>query len=79
LKKRNSTSKSSLFGKLREHKLEMNMLNVQESEDKHVRNIALKVVGYKNCQDSSDDSEGETLSLLTRIFNKFLKKNNNKN
>ena len=30
----------SLFGKLREHELEMNRLNVQESEDKHVRNIA---------------------------------------
>ena len=33
----------SLFGKLREHELEMNRLNVQESEDKHVRNIAWKL------------------------------------
>jgi len=69
----------SLFGKLREHELEMNKLNVQESEDKHVRNINLKAAGHKNCQDSSDDSEGETLSLLTRKFSKFLKKTNNKN
>ena len=67
---------TSLFGKLREHDLQMNMLNVQESQDKHVRNIALKAAGHKNSQDSSDDSEGETLSLLTRKFSKFLKKNN---
>jgi len=57
----------------------MNRLNVQENEDKHVRNIALKDAGLKNCQDSSDDSDGETLSLLSKKFNKFLKKNSNKN
>jgi len=55
-----SMTTTSLFEKLREHELEMNKLNVQESEDKHVRNIALKAVGHKNCQDSSDGSEGET-------------------
>jgi len=70
---------TSLFGKLKEHELEMNRLNVQENEDKHMRNIALKVVGHKSCQDSSDDSDGETLRLLTRKFSKFLKKNSNKN
>jgi len=70
---------ASLFGKLKEHELEMNRSNVQESEDKHVKNIALKDVGHKNCQYSSDDSEGENLSLLTRNFNKFQKKNSNKN
>jgi len=48
-------------------------------EDKHVRNIALKTAGHKNCQESRDDSKGKTLSLLTRKFNKFLMKNNNKN
>ena len=74
-----SMTTTSLFRKLREHELEMNMLNVQENEDKHVRNIALKIAGHKNCQDSSDDSEGETLSLLTRKISKFLKKNSNKN
>jgi len=46
-----------LFGKLREHELEMNKLNVQESEDKHVRNIALKDAKHKKKQDSSDESE----------------------
>ena len=57
----------------------MNRLNDQEHEEKHIRSIALKVVGHKNCQESSEDSDGETLSLVTRKFNKFLKKNNNKN
>jgi len=37
----------------------MNRLNVKENEDKHVRNIAMKVVGHKNCQVSSDDSDGD--------------------
>ncbi|XP_068498503.1 uncharacterized protein [Phaseolus vulgaris] len=74
-----SMTTASLFGKHREHELEMNRLNVQENEDKHVSNITLKVVGHKSCQDSSDDTEGETLCLLTRKFSKFLKKNCNKN
>ena len=69
---------SSLFGKLAEHELERNRLNIQESEDKHVRNIALKAAKHKNNQVSSDESEGETLSLLSKKFSKFWKKNRNK-
>ena len=69
---------ASLFGKLREHELEMNRLNVQESEDKHVRSIALKAVKHKNKQESSDESDEENLSLLSRNFSKFLKRNRNK-
>ena len=69
---------ASLFGKLREHELEMNRLNVQESEDKHVRNIVLKSAKHKNKQDSSDESEEENLSLLSKKFSKFLKRNRNK-
>jgi len=73
-----SLTTTSLFGKLREHELEMNRLNIQESEDKHVRNIALKITKHKNNQVSSDESEGETLSLLSKKFSKFLKKICNK-
>jgi len=73
-----SLTTASLFGKLREHELEMNRLNVQESEDKHVRNIALKVVKHKKKQDSSDENEEENLSLLSKKFRKFLKRNRNK-
>ena len=51
----------------------MNRLNVQESEDKHVRSIALKVVKHKNKQESSDESDEENLSFLSRKFSKFLK------
>jgi len=67
-----------LFEKLKEHELEMNRLNVQESEDKHVRNISLKAYKHKNKQDSSDESEEENLSLLSKKFSKFLKRNRNK-
>ena len=68
----------SLFGKLREHELEINKLNVRESEDKHVRSIALKAAKHKSKQDSSDESEEENLSLLSKKFSKFLKRNRNK-
>jgi len=73
-----SLTTTSLFGKLREHELEMNRLNVQESEDKHVRNITLKASKHKNKQDLSDECEEENLSLLSKKFSKFLKRNRNK-
>jgi len=69
---------ASLFDKLSEHELEMNRLNVQEREDKHVRSIALKASKNKGKQESSDDSDEENLSLLSRKFSKFLKRNCNK-
>ena len=47
--------------------------------NKYTYHLNLKVVGHKDCQESSDESDEETLNLLTRKFNKFLKKNNNKN
>jgi len=57
----------------------MDRLNLQENEDKRVKTIALKVVGNKICQDSGDESEEETFSLLSKKFSKFLKRRNNKN
>ena len=44
-----SLTTASLFGKLREHELEMNRLNVQESEDEHVR--SLKATKHKSKQE----------------------------
>jgi len=73
-----SLSMASLFGKLKDHELEMNRLNVQESEDKHGRSIALKASKHKGKQESSDNSDEENLSLLSRKFSKFLKRNRNK-
>jgi len=73
-----SLTTASLFSKLREHELEMNRLNVQKSEDKNVRSIALKAAKHKSKQDSSDESEEENLSLLSKNFSRFLKRNRNK-
>jgi len=73
-----SLTTTSLFGKLREHELEINRLHVQDSEDKHVRSITLKAVKHKNKQDSSDESEEENISLLSKKFSRFLKRNRNK-
>ena len=56
----------------------MNRLNVQESEDKHVRSIGLKTAKHKSKQESSDESEEENLSLLSKKFSKFLKRKRNK-
>jgi len=53
----------------------MNWLNDQEHEEKHVRSIALRVVGHKDGQNSSECSDGETLNLLTKKLGKFLMKN----
>jgi len=69
---------ASLFGKVREHELEMDKLNLQEHQEKQVRNITLKATGHKKSQDSSENSDGETFSLLSKKFSKFPKKNNNK-
>jgi len=68
-----SMTTASLFGKLREHELEMNRLVVQESEDKHIEGITLKACNHKQQQESSGSDE-DTMSLLSRKFSKFLKK-----
>ena len=67
---------ASLFGKLREHKFEMNQLNDQENEEKHVKNIALRATDQKGDQESSECSDSETLNLLKKKFGKLLKKKN---
>jgi len=38
---------TSLFGKLKEHELEMNRMVAQQSEDKHIKGIALKDANQK--------------------------------
>jgi len=68
---------AALFGKLREHELEMISLNEQEHGDRKQKGITLKSVVHKEDSDdecSSSCSETETLTLLTRKFSKFLKK-----
>jgi len=68
---------ATLFGKLRDHELEMIRLNEQEHADRKQKRIALKSTIQK--EDSGDKCssscyETETLTLLTRKFSKFLKK-----
>ncbi|XP_068462963.1 uncharacterized protein [Phaseolus vulgaris] len=65
-----SMTVASLFGKLREHEIEIQRLAVQESEDKHNKSITLKA----SKQHVSSESEEENISLLSRKFNKFLRK-----
>ena len=68
---------ATLFGKLREHEMEMIRLNEQEHSDRKQNGITLKSAVQKEDSDdecSSSCSETETLTLLTRKFSKFLKK-----
>jgi len=67
---------AALFGKLREHEIEMNRLKEQENGERKARSIALKTAAVveNSEEDSSCDSEVETLNMLTRKFSKFLRK-----
>jgi len=67
---------TALFGKLREHEIEMNRLKEQENRERKARSIALKTTAVVEDSeaDSSCDSEDETLNMLTRKFNKFIRK-----
>ncbi|XP_068486444.1 uncharacterized protein [Phaseolus vulgaris] len=76
--KKRELSTVSLFGKLREHELELNRLKEQESYEKKVKNIALKSNAQKkelNEEEENSYQDG-TLNLLTKNFNRFLKKKN---
>jgi len=67
---------AALFGKLREHELEMTRLKEMESAENKSISLALKskVVEIETSKDSSEkDSDYEDLSLLTKKFQKFNK------
>jgi len=68
---------AALFGKLREHEIEMQMLNELESSEKKVKNIALKTSTKKNEElkdEVAESIESETLNLLVKRFGKYLKR-----
>ena len=71
----------ALFGKLREHEIEMQKLNELESSEKRVKNITLNS-SIKNNEESDEEvlesSENENLNLLVKRFGKFLKGRGNK-
>jgi len=68
---------TTLFGKLREHEIEMQRLNELESSEKKVRNIALKINTKKNEEhedEVAESIESENLNLLVKRFGKYLKR-----
>jgi len=70
----------ALFGKLREHKIEMHRLNEQESSEKKVKNIALKTITTKSDEPKEEvaKSDNENLNLLVKRFGKYLKRKGSK-
>ena len=67
---------AALFGKLREHELEMRRLKEIETVEKKSRSLALKTkaADIESSEESSDEcSDTENLNLLTRRFKKFIK------
>jgi len=67
----------ALYGKLRDHEIEINMLNEQESHEIKVKNIALKS-NTKRSDETEEEvaksSENENLNLLVKRFGKYLKR-----
>ena len=67
---------AAVFGKLREHELEMTRLKEMESAEKKTRSLALKskAAEVETSEDNSEeDSDTENLTLLTKKFQKFIK------
>jgi len=72
---------TALFGKLKEHEIEMQRLNELESSEKKVRNLALKTSTKKNKEPKDEvveSSDNENLNVLVKKFGKFLKGRGNK-
>jgi len=70
-----------LFGKLREHEIEMQRLSELESSEKNVKTIALKASSKKSDEteeEAVESSDNENLNLLVKRFGKYLKRKGNK-
>ena len=65
---------AALFGKLREHELELGRLNEEEDIGRK-KNIAFKteVVKGKKQKEEEDSNDDENLSLMIKKFTKFMK------
>jgi len=66
---------ATLFGKLREHELEMTRLKEMETVEEKNRSLALKtkVEDEESGEESFGEcSDTESLNLLTRRFQKFI-------
>ena len=66
---------AALFGKLREHEIEMQRLNELETSEKKVKSIALKASSKKGDEieeKAAKSSDNENLNLLVKKFGKYL-------
>jgi len=65
---------AALFGKLREHELELGRLNDEEDQGRK-KNIAFKteVIKGKKQKEEEDSDDDENLSLMIKKFTKFMK------
>jgi len=71
----------ALFGKLREHEIEMQRLSELESSEKKVKTIALKASSQKSDEIEekvAKSSDNENLNILVKRFGKYLKRKGNK-
>jgi len=71
----------ALFGKLREHEIEMQRLSELETSEKKVKSIALKASSKKSDEieeEAVESSDNENLNLLVKRFGKYLKRKGNK-
>src|SRR5206468_9328513 len=76
---------STLFGKLKEHEMELQRLKQTEEADNKRKSLALKATSSSKAkqEDSSDDEESssesddddEHINMLARKFGKFMRKN----
>ena len=72
---------TALFGKLREHEIEMQRLSELESSEKKEKSIALKASSKKSDEieeEAAESSDNENLNLLVKRFGKYLKRKGNK-
>jgi len=72
---------TTLFGKLREHEIEMQRLSELESSEKKVKTIALKASSKKSDETEEEvaqSGDNENLNLLVKRFGKYLKREGNK-
>ena len=71
---------AALFGKLREHEIEMQRLSELETSEKKVKSIALKASSKKSDETEEEvakSSDNENLNLLVKKFGKYLKRKDN--
>ncbi|KAF1864623.1 hypothetical protein Lal_00039254, partial [Lupinus albus] len=84
LKDLDSMALATIFGKLQEHEIDLGRLTLHEESKKCKKGISLKASTSQDQEEKDDDEsdseiDTETMKLLVRKFNKFLKKKGSSN